>query len=445
MTTDDPFFDDEESDRTVLKPTPGARRSSAPTPTPQSPPPRAPSVPGPRPQRASATRVVTPGLNPLVDSASSLLALAGTLRSTTSHSDPAGLNQHISAEIKLFEETARSRGCLPESVLAGRYALCTFLDEVVLSTPWGANSPWAERTLLSAFHREGWGGEKFFAILDRVGQDPVKNINIIELQYLILVLGFQGKYRVEDRGRQELTTIQDRLYQTVRMQRGDINQELSPHWQGEKDLRSPLQKFVPLWAVAAAAAAILLAVFMGFKFMLSDESAPIIEELQAMGRAQAAVEGERESRARRLTLRQFLAPEIEQGVVDVEDRPGRSIITLRGKGLFATGSATVTRSKQALLQRVADALNTESGRVAIAGHTDNIPITGSLKLKFPSNFDLSQARADGILNKLGQYGVAENRMNAEGRGAIEPLVENNTRENRALNRRVEITLSARGQ
>lgn len=389
-------------------------------------------------------RIVTPGLNPLVDSAGSLLALATQLRNSMSHTDPAGLNQHIAAEIKLFEDTARERGCKPEAVLAGRYALCTFLDEVVLSTPWGANSQWSERTLLSTFHREGWGGEKFFAILDRVSQDPANNIDLIELQYLILLLGFEGKYRVQDRGKQEVSAIQDRLYQSIRNHRGEVDQELSPNWRGVKDLRSKLQRYVPLWAVAAVAGALLLAVYMGFHFKLASEASPVVEELQSIGRSVAVLSDRKTSQGRILTLAQFLAPEVEQGLVTVEDRPGRSIVTLRGNGLFAPGSATITSQRRPLIARVADALNTETGPVSIVGHTDNIPISGSLRLKFPSNFDLSQARADGIMQGLQRNGIASQRASAEGRGALEPLVENNTRENRALNRRVEITLSTRG-
>lgn len=449
MTTDDPFFGDENSDRTVLKPTPGGRRSPAPKqgatprPAPPSGPPR--GAPPPRASGANVVRVVTPGMNPLVDSAGSLLALATQLRSSMTHADPAGLNQHIAAEIKIFEDTARERGCKPEAVLAGRYALCTFIDEVVLSTPWGANSQWSQRTLLSTFHREGWGGEKFFAILDRVGQDPVNNINLIELLYVILLLGFEGKYRVEDRGKQEVNAIQDRLYQLIRTQRGDVNQEMSPHWRGVKDLRNPLQRFVPLWAVAVGAAALLLATYMGFSLKLSGETAPVIEELQSIGRERAALTNRQVSEGRRLTLKQFLAPEIEQKLVDVDDRPGRSVITLRGTGLFAPGSARVNDDRQALLTRVAEALNTDSGRVAVVGHTDNIPISGGLRLKFPSNFDLSQARADGIMQMLQKSGVAAERMGAEGRGEVEPLVDNDTAANRALNRRVELTLTTRGR
>ena len=70
------------------------------------------------------------------------------------------------------------------------------LDEAVLSTPWGAQSEWAQHPLLVALHREAWGGEKFFEMLDRISQDPARYIDLMELQYLCLAFGFAGKYQV---------------------------------------------------------------------------------------------------------------------------------------------------------------------------------------------------------------------------------------------------------
>ena len=75
--------------------------------------------------------------------------------------------------------------CPNEIVLAARYALCAGLDEAVLSTPWGAQSEWAQHPLLVALHREAWGGEKFFEMLDRISQDPTRYIDLMELQYLV--------------------------------------------------------------------------------------------------------------------------------------------------------------------------------------------------------------------------------------------------------------------
>ena len=83
---------------------------------------------------------------------------------------------------------------------AARYVLCAGLDEAVLSTPWGAQSEWAQHPLLVALHREAWGGEKFFEMLDRISTDPARYLDLMELQYLCLALGFGGKYQVHERG-----------------------------------------------------------------------------------------------------------------------------------------------------------------------------------------------------------------------------------------------------
>ena len=110
------------------------------------------------------------GLNPLVQAASPLLLLAGQLRDSVTPMDVAGLRRHALDEIRRFEEQARASGVPNEVVLAARYALCAALDEAVLSTPWGAQSEWAQHPLLVALHREAWGGEKFFEMLDRISR-----------------------------------------------------------------------------------------------------------------------------------------------------------------------------------------------------------------------------------------------------------------------------------
>ena len=78
----------------------------------------------------------------------------------------------LASDLRRFEDRARRAGVINETVLAARYALCATLDEAVLATPWGAQSEWAQQTLLVALHREAWGGEKFFDMLERICADP---------------------------------------------------------------------------------------------------------------------------------------------------------------------------------------------------------------------------------------------------------------------------------
>ena len=69
----------------------------------------------------------------------------------------------------------------PEIVVAARYVLCATVDEAVMSTPGGSQSEWAQNPLLVALHREAWGGEKFFEMLDRIARDPARHIDLMDM------------------------------------------------------------------------------------------------------------------------------------------------------------------------------------------------------------------------------------------------------------------------
>ena len=168
--------------------------------------------------------------------------------------------------------------------MAARYVICTFLDETVLRTPWGSEGIWSTQSLLSTFHNETWGGEKFFLILDRMLQEPARNLDILELMYICLSLGFEGRFGVLDNGRTKLVEVQDNLFRTIRMQRGDFERELSPHWRGVEDRRNMLVRYVPLWVVGALAGVLLLVTYAGFRFILENSADPIYDTLDTIGR-----------------------------------------------------------------------------------------------------------------------------------------------------------------
>ena len=197
------------------------------------------------------------GLNPLVRAASPLLLLMAQMRETISPMDVPGLRRYALEEIRQFEEQARSSGVSNEIVLAARYVLCACLDEAVLSTPWGNQSEWAQHPLLVALHREAWGGEKFFDMLDRISQDPSRYIDLMELQYLGIAFGFAGKYQVQERGHEHLLGVQQDLYRKIRNHRGPTEPALSLRWRGLESRQHPLLRYLPWWVVAAAALPIL--------------------------------------------------------------------------------------------------------------------------------------------------------------------------------------------
>jgi type VI secretion system protein ImpK len=429
---DDPF----KPDATVLRPRPGAgKRGSGDLGAPpfRSP---APSYAEPIPATAAAREFLAGGLNPLVQAASPLLLLAGQLRGTLSSPDLSGLRRFTLDEIRRFEERARSSGVPNETVLAARYALCAGLDEAVLSTPWGAQSEWAQQPLLVALHREAWGGEKFFEMLDRISQDPGRHIDLMELQYLCIAFGFTGKYQVLDRGHARLADVHHELYRQIRAQRGTVPPELSLRWRGVEDRRNRLIRYVPWWVVGAGALAILAIAVAIYYSRLGAAASPVLGQLAQVGiedfsapRPAAPVAGP--------TLKQLLSSDETAGRLTVAEQGGRAVITLVAPDLFASGRAEPNSAYAEMLTRIAAALNQVPGRVLVEGHTDDQALRS---LKYRNNFELSRERAVNVVNILQRTIDNPARFEVSGAGPSKPLYRpESTSENRARNRRVEIT------
>ncbi|HOW74405.1 MAG TPA: type IVB secretion system protein IcmH/DotU [Candidatus Competibacteraceae bacterium] len=449
MTIDDPFASGDEGDRTIIRPVPGGRRPGS---TAESPPPPSPR-PAPSPDSTPISHGV--GLNPLEAAAEPLLSLIMRLKNTSSHPDPEQLRQRMIEEIKTFTTNARNTGLHEKTVFRARYVLCTTLDEVVLNTPWGRASEWSENSLLITFHNETWGGEKVFELLDAIIQDPRKNLDLLELMYLCLAFGFQGRYRLLDNGRSRLDEQRERTYNAIRTARGEFERDLSPHWRGSVEQQNPLMRYVPLWVVAAVATALLLLAYTIFSWLLNSASDPVFtamggirDETVAMVRrggvtaTAAPVKPQAQENRLRVSqdLRKFLDPQIRQGLIDVIDDADKTTIRIRGDGLFDSGSANIKSAFLPLLTQIGQELNTVQGKVLVTGHSDNVPIN---TLQFPSNWHLSKARADSVVKLLAAVNNNPGRFISEGRADTEKVATNNTPQGRAQNRRVDIILLAR--
>jgi type VI secretion system protein ImpK len=422
-----------ESDRTILVPTPGRRRPPAADAAPPRPDNQATAVQVRAPM-APAAPLHASGVNPLVAAANPLLDLVVPLRVMGSHPDVEGLRQQLVAAIRKFEADAKAAMFDFETVAAARYALCTFLDETISSTPWGAGGVWSSRSLLVAFHNEAFGGEKFFLILQRLCQDVRANLQVLELFYVCLALGLEGRYRVIEGGRGQLDILRERLQGLIARERGPFEADLSPRWRGAQASGANLRRFVPLWIVAGVAVLALLALHLGFSFALNRKSDPVYAALQRIAVATPAPAAAPPAAApNRVT--KFLAPDIERGLVGVTETADRSTITLHGDGVFASGRADVTDAFEPLLARIGDALKAVPGKVLVIGHTDDVP---SASAQFPSNWALSKARAASVVGLLAPRAGPASRYAVEGRGETEPLVPNTSPANRARNRRVVI-------
>lgn len=137
-------------------------------------------------------------------------------------------------------------------------------------------------------------------------------------------------------------------------------------------------------------------------------------------------------------LEQDLLPEIQQGKIELSLQARGLIMSLRESAFFAPGEAELQPESLKIMTKVAEALTRIPGQIRLEGHTDDRPIRTE---RYPSNWQLSAARAITVLKLLSaRYGIDPDRLAAAGYGEYRPLVPNDTAENRAKNRRVDLVI-----
>lgn len=506
MSDKDPFAEPDDTDKTVIRPNPGGRRSApqqqppapgypdpnmAPPQQPYPPqgqpgyPPQHPGYPPQQPaygvppaqpyppqqpaQQAPGTEaygvppapqpqapqsqpapeteaVVMTGMNRLSACATPLFSLVSRIRNRAQHMDPDKLRDSVVSEIRAFENAALQAGIPAQTVKIARYALCATLDDVVLNTPWGEQSVWATQSLVGTFHRETVGGDRFYDLLARLEKDPANNIELLEFVYMCLSLGFEGRLRVEQGGSDKHLQIRQGLARIIRAQRGPMERDLSPHWEGVDKPYRALSMWRPVWIAVAVTVLLLILEFSGLSYALSNRTENLVGQLSVIDAGPVAELQRRapppppqpvQEQPQVEKVVEFLKPEIDEGLVEVFQKGNTLIIRIKGSGMFGSGSDRLQDKYEDPVRRVAVALNDEPGKVIVAGHSDNVPIRTS---RFPSNLALSLARAKSVMNQMSESLDDPDRLSAEGRADSDPIADNATAEGRAANRRIEVLL-----
>lgn len=162
---------------------------------------------------------------------------------------------------------------------------------------------------------------------------------------------------------------------------------------------------------------------------------PVLHELEKAFQISTATRRQLEDKKR---LEEALKPEIDAGLVELEMNDNRIVVRIKEKGVFPSGSDRLERNFMPIMQRLADTLTQTSGKIVIAGHTDNIPIENS---RFRSNWELSVGRAMTVARVFFDRSTElGHRVHLEAYGEHRPIDTNETPEGRARNRRVELSL-----
>jgi len=435
---DEPGDTPEDSERTIIRPMPGGRRRPA------APPPVA-APPAPSTAEAAPADVSAPG-SPLAVAAAPLLQLLARLRTTAHAPDAGDLYGRATQALRNFEQQARAAGVPPEQVRPAHFALCAAIDDAVLNTPWGAASGWTRRPLVSVFHPNET--DDAFRMLARLQAEPAPKLPAIEIFYLCLSLGFMGRYRQAPRGAADLDRIRAAA-NTLIVGAQKITPELSPRWQGVAAPYRPQRAKLPVWVAYAAALAACGALFVWVSTSLNAASDSQYARMLAappgqMPRIDRAVAVQpppppppppEPSVLDRLAA--ALKPDIDSGTVAIAGTPAAPIVRVATKAGFGPAAATVQPPLAAVLDRIGTALKTEPGSIDVIAYTDNQPIH---TVKFPSNFQLSAARAEAARATLAHALGDPTRIRVEGRADADPVASNATPEGREQNRRLDIVL-----
>lgn len=476
---DDPFDPFGQNERTIIRPRPGAARAPQPAPPPihrsgtnapgmaNDPMPSQPLQPAPRMQaaRAPAVPLVSTSDNPFLAAAAPLLDLLGRLRNNLTQADFTDLKLSVSRAIEQFEQEAIGRGADIRQVPMAKYAIAATADDIVQNLPGAGREVWTQDPMLGRYFGERIGGTRFFEHLDTLMRNPGAAYHLLELKHACLALGFEGMHRTTPNGQSELQRTRRDVYQALRGVASGGGWALSPSWQGMELERKSIGRQVPFWAVAAFAGVALAALFFALRSLLAGETAALADEVRALhptydiqiAREQfqappppppAPPPGDDGQLDR---IREALGPEIAAAQIEAEYLDANYIIVrLPNTLLFPSGKASVSEAFRtglasrigAVFRHEADLLRAKGfrhGAVIARGHSDAEPLSPTSR--WGSNYELSEARAQSVIDAITPYAPPELPVSVEGKGPDDPVcTPASDRSCWPQNRRVELLI-----
>lgn len=430
------MHNDDDLSKTMLIPNPGGRRSynaqhdelSRTRLSPTAAGAGAYSATGP-----AATDIA--GENILLSEARDIISLASHLRTLAPSNSIEQLRLDVENLFRQFSNTLKEQGTTDEVMLTARYQLCCLIDELVLSTPWGIDSPWSQQTLLSKYHNETSGGEKFFLIANKLMEHPQRNLDLIELAYVCLSLGFRGKYRLSQTSDSDINNICQMLYQPIALYR-PVAADLSPCWQAAPALAPSIEKRIPPTLLLLFLSFICVAVFIGLLSNLNAKASPLLAKIEAIAWDELLSNASEQSRHQTgidevvSQLRNALQPSIAAHKVTVATQDNVVVIRLISEALFPPGSTKISEAELPNLNTLVQAISAYANSVIIVGHTDS---TGRAE----SNWTISRLRAEAIENWLHSTSPTIKNSITRGMADTQPLVSGR---DASENRRVELLL-----
>lgn len=169
-----------------------------------------------------------------------------------------------------LERKAKEAGISAVDIDAGKYAFCAAVDEIILSSPAGpVRDQWELRPLQLFLYGDQLAGDRFFTRLEELRLQGAIRLPSLEVYYLCLLLGFQGKFRLE--GSEKLEYLAARLGDELTYLKGKRT-SFAPHWAAPDTINHPLRRYVPIWLPALMLGVVGLASYTGLSMSLDSQT-----------------------------------------------------------------------------------------------------------------------------------------------------------------------------
>jgi len=328
------------------------------------------------------------------------------------------------------------------------YALCATVDDIVLQFKNSLGTTWTNKSMISLFFNETWGGERFFVFLSQMMKAGPSHIKELEVYYLCLELGFEGRYRLDPNDR-EIRRVKDEVYQFLRTYWGALPGDLSPSWRGERAPAHRAKRDLRHWLALIFAVTAIIAIYIILSNYLTQKRRdaefavntlkefsppPVAQEDAPPSKPNPAPAPPPPQRDPAAMIFDFQ----KSGLLTVGEKNGQIVIDTTQE-VFASASAVLREAYVDIFTKLASVLKEMHGQITVLGNTDSVPIRSRL---YADNMALSEARAQAVADLLGKFvSDGKNRIVVKGQGSTQPVADNATPEGRLRNRRVEITVA----
>lgn len=164
--------------------------------------------------------------NSFLQAADVLFSLAARIKQFSSEMDPLTLQNYLIPNLQQMETVLQQKNIRAEKILLAKYFMCCFLDDLIEQVWLKNQGLWRAYRLVFYFFQENDSDERFFALLERLQQEPSSNIDLLELAYIIFLHDYQGAYRKAPNGYYLALEKIDELYQILHWQHGDFRKNL---------------------------------------------------------------------------------------------------------------------------------------------------------------------------------------------------------------------------